>query len=242
MPASPSPTQTAKDESTEPLIVDLKDPRLAALLAWLIPGAGHLYQGRTAKGILFLTCILGTFFYGMYLGDGKVVYATQHSGNGGRGIRDVLGRWPYLCQVGVGLPALPAVVQAYIVRKNPPGKPLLGGWMAPPMTPGQIIPEELAYPGAFERLRGAEGYVINFHDELRQWQLHLHAYFDLGTAYTMIAGLLNLLAIYDAWGGPLLILPKEDEKKNKKNNAGASDKQGSSSPSRSAASDEENPA
>jgi hypothetical protein len=25
----------------------------------------------------------------------------------------------------------------------------------------------------------------------------------LGTVYTMIAGLLNILVIYDAWGGPM---------------------------------------
>ena len=28
-------------------------------------------------------------------------------------------------------------------------------------------------------------------------------FFELGTVYTLIAGLLNILAIYDAWGGPV---------------------------------------
>ena len=36
---------------------------------------------------------------------------------------------------------------------------------------------------------------------------HLRSYFDLGTAYTMIAGLLNVLAVYDAWGGPVFAEP-----------------------------------
>jgi hypothetical protein len=31
----------------------------------------------------------------------------------------------------------------------------------------------------------------------------LNRYFEFGTVYTMIAGLLNVLAIYDAWGGPV---------------------------------------
>ena len=44
--------------------IDLKDPRLAAFLAWLVPGLGHIYQGRTGKGVLFFVCIVGTFFYG----------------------------------------------------------------------------------------------------------------------------------------------------------------------------------
>ena len=41
-------------------------------------GMGHVYQGRTGKGILFFVCVLGTFFYGLYLGGGKVVYAATN--------------------------------------------------------------------------------------------------------------------------------------------------------------------
>ena len=40
--------------------VELKDPMIAALLAWLIPGMGHFYQGRFAKAILFFVCISET--------------------------------------------------------------------------------------------------------------------------------------------------------------------------------------
>src|ERR1700754_3289915 len=85
--------------------IDLKDPRLAAFLAWLIPGAGHIYQGRTGKGILFFVCIVGTFFYGMYIGGGHVVYASTADVFS----RQFLDRWQYVCQLGVGLPALPAL-------------------------------------------------------------------------------------------------------------------------------------
>jgi hypothetical protein len=154
--------------------VKLKDPVFAAFLAWLIPGGGHLYQGRTAKGLLFMVCILGTFFFGMWLGDGRVVYASWRT-------NDV--RLPYLCQVGVGLPALPALVQAQ--RKVP----LFGGRMAPPHLPE---------PG------------VNSYDELADWHKKLNRYFELGTVYTMIAGLLNILAIYDALDGPAL---GDDEEK-----------------------------
>ena len=61
------------------LEIDLKDPRLAAFLAWLVPGLGHFYQGRTGKGVLFFVCILGTFVYGLYIGGGRVVYASTPS-------------------------------------------------------------------------------------------------------------------------------------------------------------------
>ena len=39
--------------------------------------------------------------------------------------------------------------------------------------------------------------------QLNDWHKTLNRYFELGTVYTMIAGLLNVLAIYDAWGGPV---------------------------------------
>ena len=37
--------------------------------------------------------------------------------------------------------------------------------------------------------------------------------FEIGTVFTVIAGLLNILAIYDAYGGPLIIVPPDDKKK-----------------------------
>jgi len=158
---------------------------MAAFLAWLVPGLGHLYQGRKAKAILFFVCIMGTFVYGLYLGGsgelgwGRVVYASWRTGDK---------RLPYLCQVGIGLPALPALVQANRVRHGK--RPLFGGFMAPPrMDFGDAGDPTL--------------------DTLKK---KLHRYFELGTVYTMVAGLLNILAVYDAWGGP--VFPekaKEDE-------------------------------
>lgn len=178
MTSSAAPSASARPDAPEELQVELRDPRLAAFLAWLLPGLGHFYQGRIHKGILFFVCILGVYSYGMYLGGGKVVYASMRTGDR---------RLPYLCQVGVGLPALPAMVQAYRTGKRPPPAPLWGGFMAPPRMPGADHADD----------RG----------ELVDWQMRLHVYFELGTVYTMIAGLLNVLAIYDAYAGPLLIIP-----------------------------------
>jgi hypothetical protein len=119
-------TQTSDPKADVDAPVQLKDPVLAGLLAWLIPGLGHLYQGRWAKGVLFFVCIMGTFLYGLYLGSdpefgwGRVVYASWEPED----------RHPYyFCQIGVGLPALPALVQAIRVRG---GKAPLGTFMAPP--------------------------------------------------------------------------------------------------------------
>lgn len=171
--------------SDEDHSIELKDPALAAFLAWLIPGLGHLYQGRTAKAILFFVCIMSTFAYGVYLGGnselgwGRVVYASWRPGDR---------RLPYLCQIGVGLPAFPAMVQAVRVRNG--HQPWLNGFMAPPRL------EEFPADG--------RPTVDMLHKKL-------HRFFELGTVYTMVAGLLNVLAIYDAWGGPVFVEEEEED-------------------------------
>ncbi len=168
---------SGQTEGNAPETIPLKDPGLAALLGWLVPGLGHLYQGRTAKGTLFLVCILGTFVYGVYLGGdrevgwGRVVYMSFHPEDQ---------RLHFLCQAGVGLPTLPAVIQAFRVRGG--REPWWGSFMAPPRLPSD---------------RSSNRPTL---DELHK---RLHHYFELGTLYTMIAGLLNILAIYDAWAGPV---------------------------------------
>jgi hypothetical protein len=39
--------------------------------------------------------------------------------------------------------------------------------------------------------------------ELDQWNEEMASGFDMGTLYTMVAGLLNILVVFDAYGGPL---------------------------------------
>jgi hypothetical protein len=187
-----------------PLEIDLKDHRLAAFLAWLVPGLGHFYQGRTGKGVLFFVCILGTFVYGMMIGDGKVVYASSTNPLS----RQFYQRWHYVCQLGVGLPALPALVQK---ARMDSGKPPLFGYDArfnlrpPLMAPNRQVPEFISEDNAKNR-------VIH-PNELAMWNYDLADRFELGTVFTVIAGLLNILAIYDAFGGPLVIPPPEEKKK-----------------------------
>jgi hypothetical protein len=48
-------------------------------------------------------------------------------------------------------------------------------------------------------------------DQSHRWQYQLGFYYDLGTVFTMIAGLLNVLAIWDAWGGPATPAPKSED-------------------------------
>ncbi len=48
---------------------------LACLLAWLLPGAGHVYLGRRAKGAIFLGIVLATLVSGLLL-QGRVYLAN----------------------------------------------------------------------------------------------------------------------------------------------------------------------
>jgi hypothetical protein len=41
------------------------------LVSWLVPGAGHLLQGRTQKGVVFLAAVPAMFAIGLWL-DGRL--------------------------------------------------------------------------------------------------------------------------------------------------------------------------
>ena len=147
--------------------VSLHNPYQAAFLAWLCPGLGHFYQGRTGKGWLYLICILGLYATGMMLGEGRIVYW----------------RWVhpfhnpdrfhlyYLGQFFVGLPSLPALIQGTLSYFDM--RPILWGFMADPPQ------------NAINGLHPRFGKLV-----------------EVGTIYTTVAGLLNVLAIYDAYEGP----------------------------------------
>ena len=47
----------------------------------------------------------------------------------------------------------------------------------------------------------------------RTWHDELKGFFEIATLYTMIAGLLNLLAVYDAFAGPVFPQPEENKKR-----------------------------
>ena len=54
------------------------DPNLAALLTWILPGAGHLYLGRITTGILGFLVIEGLFLLGLELNGGMTFEYLDH--------------------------------------------------------------------------------------------------------------------------------------------------------------------
>jgi hypothetical protein len=147
--------------------ISFRNPLTAAFLAWLVPGWGHFYQGRKGKAFLYAFCILGLYFVGLFMGEGKIVYW----------------RWVnpfqnpekfcvhYLGQFFVGLASLPALIQGTL--KYYGHAFILGDILAEPM------------PAVLNGLHPRLGKLV-----------------EIGTIYTTVAGLLNILAIYDAYEGP----------------------------------------
>lgn len=169
--------------------LDLKNRNVAALLAWLVPGVGHLYQGRTSKGIVIFLSISLLFITGLQMSGGKAVYCS---------FRNPDLRWQFVGQFFVGSASVPAIIQNRVVRGQEKKhgvviKPLFGGKFAPPTS-----------------------------SEQQQWHEDYHAYFQMGTLYTLVAGLLNLFAIFDAYCGPFVLFrelaTKEDESKEDESN------------------------
>ncbi len=55
-----------------------KSTVLAAVLSWLIPGAGHLYLGRPAKAMFFFAIISATYLGGMALAEFRNVSPARY--------------------------------------------------------------------------------------------------------------------------------------------------------------------
>lgn len=91
--------------------INLRNRTLAALLAFLIPGAGHWYQRRFFKAAIYSVCVLGTFFWGQAMAEWKGVYFRWQDIEGPQRFRTRDRTIGYLSQVLSGLPALPALAQ-----------------------------------------------------------------------------------------------------------------------------------
>ena len=179
---SAPPITPAKKEETE---VDLRNPFIAGLLAWLFPGLGHCYQERYHKALIFLLCIMPTFIAGCAFASNSEVGIARNVYWSWRWKAADARLW-WAVQAPLGIAAIPSGIQAWYV--NTGHAPPFGKMMAPPRLhhgdPSGIPP------------------VL---DEIRKKT----PYFELGTFLTAIAGLMNLLVILDAIDGPFFGRRKE---------------------------------
>jgi hypothetical protein len=178
-----SPQLTTEPAADTPPLPPVKLDPLAAVLSYLIPGLGQIYQGRVGKGLLFFFGLYLLFFYGMWMGEWRnvwlpdtselppvVVLGQQLDGS----LKAIAYRPQFLGQFWIGVAAWPAVIQYLQYDKNKDTGPIFGKF--------QRTPTE---------------------DELNERQRNSSKRWDLGWVYTVIAGILNLLVIYDAFAGPM---------------------------------------
>ena len=174
MASPPNPDPTPPPVQLDPL---------AALLSYVVPGLGQIYQGRVGKGLLFFLGLYLLFFYGMWMGQWKNVWLPETANLppvfvGGQPLggvpKAVAYRWQFLGQFWIGAAAWPAVYQYAVYDPNKAAGPVFG---------------------QFERMPDEK--------ELNDLQRSGNKRWDLGWVYTVIAGVLNLLVIYDALAGPM---------------------------------------
>jgi hypothetical protein len=171
----------------------------AALLSYLVPGLGQIVQGRVTKGLLFMVLLLGLFFLGQAMGDWKNVYIPREgpgpglNGGGGRGnaIGALILRWHYGGQFWIGVAAWPAIWQFYDMPVPAAEEhPFWHSYQRGPRNPDEE--------------KAVNTFLVNS-DKTP----------DLGWVYTVIAGMLNVLVIYDAFAGPAYghgrPAPRDDE-------------------------------
>ncbi len=164
------------------------DP-LAGLLSYLVPGLGQICQGRIGKGLLFMVILLGMFMFGQAMGNWQNVYMSRPDPVQGRADAFSLpARYQFAGQFWVGVAAWPAIAQ----------------YMDWP------IPLEGEFWKTFQR---APRDFVDF-DQINDTIKRSDKTPDLGWVYTVIAGMLNVLVIYDAVAGPAFPDdPKKDPKK-----------------------------
>ncbi len=161
---------------------------LAALLSYIVPGLGQIYQGRIGKGLLFMVSLLGMFFFGMHLGDWKNVYLPPDNQRAPGYLRQLPGRLQWVSslvndrlafagQFWIGAAAWPAILQ--YAEKWPAAEHASEFWREFEKTPSER---------SLNELQAASN---------KRW--------DLGWVYTVIAGVLNILVIYDALAGPAFV-------------------------------------
>lgn len=170
---------------------------LAAFMSYLVPGLGQIIQGRVGKGVLFMVCLYTLFFYGLFLGraeatvHGKKYELTsnvylpsaadrgQQMGQTSNPLNlpnwavDIYHRPQFLGQFWMGIVVWPAV------------------WQYTTFDPRE---KEHATLGKFMRTPTVE--------ELNAVHTTSDKSIDLGWVCTVIAGVLNILVIYDALAGP----------------------------------------
>jgi len=143
------------------------NPLIALTLAWLVPGAGHVYVGRLTRGLVIFVVVLGMFWSGVAMGGALTVNRAAE-------------RWWFIADMFAGISGL----AAWRISEHTLDLVLEEEDLAPP------VPPETA--GAFHRNTPVDA-------ALAERNLALTApTATVARAYAGVAGLMNLMCIFDA--------------------------------------------
>jgi hypothetical protein len=198
---------------------------LPAFLSYLVPGLGQIYQGRVAKGILFFVCVLTLFYYGMSMGKWSNVYVPSTEKEVEvkwlffdfklpRWAGNVWQRPQYAAQFWVGVAAWPAIIQCAAYEPDSEVGPIFGSYQRVPYESRSTSKPDADSddPAARKTARRVKGVKPN--EALLDWkgktlnelQNEGDKTWDLGWVFTVIAGALNIMVIYDALAGPAFVV------------------------------------
>lgn len=199
-------TAKKRRAAQEEFDVELRNPWLAGFLAWLVPGFGHWYQGRRAKAIIYAAAIWPILLAGLWMGS---YWEATPNGDSARRLlvaRNVYWSWRsgdkrlyFVPQAAIGAVAIPAYLQAKELKDGDGG--VLSTAFAPPRLPSESATRPNQPSSA-------------------EIAANLHSWLDVGTIFTVVAGLLNLLAVFDAAGGPVKTTEEDEDDEKKDGNEG----------------------
>lgn len=148
---------------------------LAGVLAWIIPGAGHVYLNRTVRGIILCVCINGMFWSGLAMGGAFTIDPIRE-------------RWWFAAQMVAGASGLAGWYNQEVRRQqaireyNQKGDHARMDDLPPPPTDRRRANWLNAYSSAL----AAKGWELTYPAE------------TVSRAFTGIAGMLNVICIFDA--------------------------------------------
>ncbi|MCK5113424.1 MAG: hypothetical protein KAR11_01525 [Phycisphaerae bacterium] len=162
---------------------------VATGLAWLIPGAGHIYVGRRLRGIILFVVINVTFWTGVGIGGVMTVDSKYE-------------RWWMMAQMLTGIDGVYCWYRQDQVYKQLATDPdmeiaiehrnkiLRANGIALPKNPNAICENPTGRPGNLQ--------MVVDHKLEEKGIFLVDPAGELARAFTGIAGMLNLLCIFDA--------------------------------------------
>ncbi|CAN5482260.1 hypothetical protein BH09PLA1_BH09PLA1_01970 [soil metagenome] len=153
-------------------------PALAAIVGWLLPGAGYFLIGDVGRGVVVGVTIIAMFLAGILLAGIRVIDVPGY---------DRIGERVKLLPTGRRLESTPRDPLYDVAPWALSGGGFFGEMVNKPWYVCQILTGPVCLIASAASLSAASNGVPSSHARL----------YEIGTLYTAVAGLLNLLAVID---------------------------------------------